>query len=360
MSERGQGRTNAFTLEAAGQVGRSALKAAWWGGAGLLARRIAKPGEARPEEFEPKSAPPPQGAARKAWMEALAKDAADVSAGLYPARPDGPRSFVAAVRQAADFLQDARQVEARRRRGGAVEAREDAPEGSAYPAYYRQNFHFQSGGWFTPESARRYDAQVEALFAGSAGAMRRRGLSLLAKHWKGQDHRGRRIVDLACGAGGFLADLGAAFPRAHLAGLDLSPAYLDEAARRAPGTPRVQANAERLPFADASLDAVTSVYLFHELPPKVRTAVADEIARVLKPGGVFVFVDSVQPQDVPELERYLESFPAYFHEPFYGSYSTTNLAALFREAGLVLKGEDKAFLTKAMLFERPICPTDPL
>ena len=98
---------------------------------------------------------------------------------------------------------------------------------------------------------------------------------------------------------------------------------------------------------------MTCVYLFHELPPKVRQAVAAEIARVLKPGGVFAFADSIQPADEPRLGRLLEAFPAYFHEPYYASYAQTDLAELFGAAGLRLVGQDAAFLTKAMLFAKP-------
>jgi len=112
------------------------------------------------------------------------------------------------------------------------------------------------------------------------------------------------------------------------------------------------ANAEHLPFADTSLDAITCVYLFHELPPRVRVRVATEIARVLKPGGVLAFADSVQPVDEPRLERLLVNFPAYFHEPFYNSYSHTDLPALFAAADLTVVDTDKAFLTKAILFEK--------
>ena len=191
-------------------------------------------------------------------------------------------------------------------------------------------------------------------FAGTAGAMRRRALSLLARAWRTRDHRGLAILDLACGAGSFLGDLAATFPRARLIGLDLSPAYLDVAARETPTAAFVQAKAEQLPIADASFDAVTAVYLFHELPPKVRTAVAAEIARVLKPGGVLALADSIQPKDEPRLGRLLEAFPAYFHEPYYASYAKADLAALFGKAGLLLQSEDQAFLTKAMLFvKRP-------
>jgi len=341
----------AFASDRVAWAARATAKAVWWGAAGLAARAITRPTREAPADFQPTSDPVPEGLVRRAWMQAFEKEARDVARGLYPPPDDGPADPVRAVRRAIDFLRDARDVEARRRRGGGVEARDEAPA-EVYPAYYRQNFHFQTGGWFTEDSARRYEAQVEALFAGTAGAMRRRALALLAEAWRARDHRGLAILDVACGAGAFLKDLAAAFPRARLAGADLSPAYLQEAARQTPGAVLVQANAERLPFADASQDAVTCVYLFHELPPRVRPAVAAEIARVLKPGGLFALADSIQPADEPGLGRLLEAFPAYFHEPFYGSYCREDLAALFGAAGLAQRAQDTAFLTKAMLFEK--------
>ena len=345
-------RRRAFTLDRSAQRARAAVKAAWWGAAGVAARALSRPSDAPAPQFTPSAPPAPTGFVRRAWLQAFEKDAADVARGLYPAMADAPENPLAAWRAAADVLTDARRVEARRRRGGAVEARADAPEGGAYPAYYQQNFHYQTGGWFTADSARRYEPQVEMLFAGTAGAMRRRALSLLASAWKDRDQRGLAILDLACGAGAFLRDLGQAFPRARLTGLDLSLPYLEEARRRSGSRSLVQAKAERLPFADASLDAVACVYLFHELPPRYRPVVAAEIARVLKPGGLLAFADSVQPGDEPRLARLLEVFPAYFHEPYYADYSRTDLAALFAEAGLMERARDQAFLTKAVLYEK--------
>jgi len=338
----------AFAPDAAAHRLRGLARAAWFAGAALAGRAVVRPVDID----RPSDAPPPPGAAvRRAYGEAFRKDARDVAAGLYPPPDDPPFDPVRAVASLVDLIADARAVEARRRRGGGVEAR-DLPGSEAYPTYYRQNFHFQSGGWFTPDSARRYEDQVETLFAGAGGPMRRRALSLLARAWRGRDHRGLRVLDLACGSGAFLQDLRRAFPRAQVAGLDLSPAYLPEARRRSGVEALVQAPAERLPFADGSLDAVACVYLFHELPPRVRRQVAAEIARVLKPGGLFAFADSVQAADEPELARMLDSFPAFFHEPFYGSYQTTDLAALFADAGLQPVSADKAFLTKALLFEK--------
>jgi ubiquinone/menaquinone biosynthesis C-methylase UbiE len=343
-------RRAAFARDARTYAAAAAAKALWWGAAGVAARALARPTDVRPVDFIPASDPPPAGFVRRAWLSAFEKEAADVAAGLYPAMDDRPADPVAAIRRTADFITDAVEVEARRRRGDGVEVRAEAP--ASYPAYYRQNFHFQTGGWFTAASAGRYEAQVEALFAGTAGAMRRRALSLVARAWRVRDHRGLAMLDLACGTGAFLSDLSVAFPRARLLGADLSPAYLAAARDAAPRALFVQAKAEQLPFADASLDAVSAIYLFHELPPKVRAAVAAEIARVLRPGGVFALADSIQPADEPRLARLLEAFPAYFHEPFYASYATADLAALFGAAGLREADADSAFLTKAMLFEK--------
>jgi ubiquinone/menaquinone biosynthesis C-methylase UbiE len=110
----------------------------------------------------------------------------------------------------------------------------------------------------------------------------------------------------------------------------------------------VHANAEAIPEADDSLDLVSVVYLFHELPPRVRRTVAAEIARVLKPGGELVFADSLQTGDTPDLDQMLEWFPVGFHEPFYSSYLAEDLVALFGEFGLQPLDAKRAFLTKVI------------
>ncbi|HEX6860103.1 MAG TPA: class I SAM-dependent methyltransferase [Caulobacteraceae bacterium] len=344
-----QDRRRAFALDAAIYTAAAAAKAAWWTAAGRATRALVRPTEGeQARKFAPTTPPVSGKRLRDAYLSAFEKDRRDVAAGLYPAM-DTNVDAAAVLQRAMDVLSDARSVDQRRRQARGTEVREVSS--SSYPAYYRQNFHYQTGGWFTEDSAKRYEAQVEALFSGAAGAMRRRALSLLAQAWRERDQRGLKVLDLACGSGGFLKDLKAAFPRARVMGLDLSPTYTAEARAKA-GTPVAQANAERLPFADASLDAVTCIYLFHELPPRVRSRVAAEIARVLKPGGVLAFADSVQPSDEPDLARLLEAFPAFFHEPYYASYAAADLPALFTKAGFVAADRDKAFLTKSLLFRR--------
>ena len=95
---------------------------------------------------------------------------------------------------------------------------------------------------------------------------------------------------------------------------------LPEAAREllaGTDTSLIADNAEAIPFADAQFDAVTSVFLFHELPSDTRRRVMREAWRVLAPGGRFVVCDSAQLADSRELEPALRPILAAYHEPYY-------------------------------------------
>ena len=95
------------------------------------------------------------------------------------------------------------------------------------------------------------------------------------------------------------------------------------------------------------------IYLFHELPATPRRRIAGEIARLLKPGGLLIFLDSLQHGDEPDYDALLDRFPHGFHEPYYASYVRTDLAALFGKAGLVAESADLAYFSKLMTFRKP-------
>ena len=173
----------AFAADRQVHAAHSAVKRARWITTAMALRALARPsGVEADESFAPTAPPAPKGFVRQAWLEAFEKDAADVAAGLYPPWTTARPSRFGAVRRPSTSRRRHRRS---RRAGAAATGRRCARRRRAsYPAYYRQNFHFQSGGWFTAESARRYEAQVEALFVGAAGAMRRRALSLLARAWR--------------------------------------------------------------------------------------------------------------------------------------------------------------------------------
>jgi SAM-dependent methyltransferase len=93
---------------------------------------------------------------------------------------------------------------------------------------------------------------------------------------------GERILDLGCGDGQLTARIAAT--GASVVGVDASPEML--AAARARGIDAYEGNAESLPFADRSFDAVFSNAVLHWV--RGQDAMMDEVRRVLKPSGRFV------------------------------------------------------------------------
>jgi SAM-dependent methyltransferase len=289
-----------------------------------------------------------------AQAQLLMSDALNVRDGLYPPMGDdtGPLpQHLARVRQM--FL-DLPEAYARRAHKDATTARAE-PNAADVPDYYAQDFHFQTGGYLTEGSARLYDVQVETLFMGAAGPMRRSALAPIADFMAGRDQRLVTLVDVACGTGRFLRQVRLVWPAMRLKGLDLSRPYLDEAARKLRGlrgAELIEGAAERMPLDSASADIVTSIFLFHELPPEVRRAVTAEIARVLKPGGIFVFLDSLQIGDRPGWDGLIEAFPERFHEPYYRHYAVDDLEGMFTAAGLEPELTTTPFLSKLMVRRR--------
>ena len=209
----------------------------------------------------------------------------------------------------------------------------------------------------TDDSAERYDTQVEVLFNGTANAVRRQALPQLREVFAGRDQRKLRLLDIGCGTGRFLDSVKQVWPRLPTLGLDMSEAYIRHAKRQlkrwAWTTRFIVGKAEAIPLPDNSQDAVTSIFLFHELPPKIRRVVFSECARVLKPGGRLVFVDSLQRGDRPDYEGLLELFPQNYHEPYYESYITEDFGALAAACGVKYVRTVNAFVSKVMVFDKP-------
>ncbi|NLG55970.1 MAG: class I SAM-dependent methyltransferase [Rhodococcus sp.] len=135
------------------------------------------------------------------------------------------------------------------------------------------------------------------------------------------DVRGKDVLEVGCGSAPcarWLADQGA-----RPVGLDLSRAMLDRGAQAmrddTTPVPLIQANAEQLPFADASFDLACSA--FGAVPFVSDSAqVMREVARVLRPGGLWVFAVNhpirwIFPDD-PGPDGLIASLPYFDRTPY--------------------------------------------
>lgn len=106
------------------------------------------------------------------------------------------------------------------------------------------------------------------------------------------------VLDLGCGRGGVVERLHAT---SRWTGCD--PDWLSLAEHRLSNLPRNQANAAQLPFTDSSFDLVISSWVLEHLPHPALTFC--EVARVLRPGGRFVFLTPNKRHPIPQLGQLL-------------------------------------------------------
>jgi len=172
----------------------------------------------------------------------------------------------------------------------------------------------------------------------------------LDRRWRDEVARGLRlrpgqvVLDLACGTG----DLTRSFWRAGArpVGVDLSFGMLRSARTLAP---LVRADAEALPLATGSVEAVASAFALRNFVDL--TKVFQEVARVLRPGGRLALLDASRPTNplvafghrlwfehaVPVLGGLLSDSSAYAYLPRSLGYlpPPAELAAMVGAAGFV-------------------------
>ena len=123
------------------------------------------------------------------------------------------------------------------------------------------------------------------------------------------DLTGKQVLEVGCGHGGGASYLVRSLHPASYTGLDLNAAGIDFCRRKhqLPGLDFVQGNAEDLPFADESFDAVLNVESSH-LYARFPLFLA-EVARVLRPGGHFLYTDVRKRELVAEWRAALAEAP---------------------------------------------------
>ena len=153
---------------------------------------------------------------------------------------------------------------------------------------------------------------------------------------------GAAVLDLGCGRGGVLEQLGAAVD--HPLGLD--PDHRSLAEHRLPDLPRFAAVSDAIPLCAASVDLVLSSWVLEHLPDPARTF--NEVGRVLRPGGAFIFVAPGANSPAALLNRVLQPLQRWLVPLLYGraeddafpvayrANTRRQVEALARGAGLAL------------------------
>lgn len=121
--------------------------------------------------------------------------------------------------------------------------------------------------------------------------------------------RGKNVLEVSCGHGGGAAYLWRTFAPQRYTALDLNPAAILFCRRRhqAEGLVFARGNAENLPFEPNTFDVVINVEASHCYPSF--PGFLAEVARVLRPGGHFLYADFRFKDRVAEWRQAIDSAP---------------------------------------------------
>lgn len=125
------------------------------------------------------------------------------------------------------------------------------------------------------------------------------------------------LLDVGCGSGPMAIRAALTWPQAKVVGIDYygkdfgySVAVCQENARLEGVSDRcsfAQGDANQLEFEDESVDAVVSVYVYHNVMSQSdKQVLLLETLRVLKKGGAFAIIDSMKPQMYGDMEVFAQ------------------------------------------------------
>lgn len=166
---------------------------------------------------------------------------------------------------------------------------------------------------------------------------------------------GSTVIELGCAGG--VRYFGR---RYRMVGCDFSLQSLNKASSY---ERRIQADLSlRIPMAKGSVDAVVSSYFWEHISPEVKPHLLSEVRRVLRPGGVLVFLYDVETQN-PLIRRYKEKAPQLYKRLFidgdghWGYQRPAENMKMFEGAGFrVVKhqGMEKSWILSASVYSKLI------
>ena len=190
------------------------------------------------------------------------------------------------------------------------------------------------------KAAERFDRWADNYGSDRISGWFRHYQKLALSHLNTADGGG--FLDIGCGDGWAVGQVASRSVNDLVAGIDISPRMIKNARDKLPAAENVElrvANAESIPFPDATFRWVLCTFSFHHYANPDQALL--EIRRVLVKGGRFVLLDSARDVSVPiwlqdRWRRYLEKSHVRY-------YTRAELRELTEGAGFRLKGEFEVF-----------------
>lgn len=163
------------------------------------------------------------------------------------------------------------------------------------------------------------------------------------------------LPDVGCGSGALTIACAKQNPKARMVGVDLwgkNYAYSREVCEnnaRLEGVDNVAfraGDARQLDFPDESFDAVTSNFVYHNIPAANRQALLLETLRVLKKGGVFVIHDIMPRSKYGDMDAFAAQLRALGYEEVQLIETTNGLYTSHRKAMLMRMNGAKLLMGK--------------
>lgn len=211
-----------------------------------------------------------------------------------------------------------------------------------------------SGAMFDGIAA-RYDLVNRILSLGIDQRWRRRAVRALSS--KDEPRAPRRVLDVATGTGDLAIMIARAYRDCEVVGIDPSTGMLEVGRTKVTASglgARIDlqvAEAEALPFEDASFDGVTIAFGIRNVPDRLRGL--EEMCRVTRPGGRVVVLELAEPEGgltgavarfhvhrlVPAVGGWISGRReySYLQRSIAAFPTATEFAATMTEAGLVVQ-----------------------